>query len=66
METRIPYPIPQPERDELIAAGVEACKAHLNSKARAMLSARVQEVIDRIARKYGVQVQEDETCGRDS
>ena len=58
METRIPYPIPEPERGELIAAGVAACRVPLKSKARAMLSARVQEVIDRIARKYGVQVQD--------
>ena len=58
METRIPYPIPQPERDELIAAGIAACRAHLASKSRAMLSARVHDVIDNIARRYGVQVQD--------
>ena len=47
---RIPYPIPEPERSRLIAAG----SAAVASKHEAPFHALVVRVIDDIVKRYGV------------
>lgn len=50
---RIPYPIPLPERADLIAAGKESCAQAEGSNAKREARAEVDRVIEIITLKYG-------------
>jgi len=55
---RIPYPIPMPERAELIAAGKEACRLaldHRDTSAHKAAQSTVHKVIADIQFKYGIE-----------
>jgi hypothetical protein len=52
---RIPYPIPIPDRAELIAAGKNAMRYPLKTPERAVAGFEVREVIAAIALKYGIE-----------
>lgn len=49
----VPYPIPEPERSQLVFVGEWACRFATNSKERALASEEVREVEERIYAKYG-------------
>ena len=51
--THIPYPIPEPERSQLIAAGQAACAIQYNTQERSEASAKVRKVIAGIVLRYG-------------
>lgn len=55
---RIPYPIPEPERARLIAAGTTACWQPLNTPERADASKEVGKIIADITKKYGIEQEE--------
>ena len=52
---RIPYPIPDPERSKLIAAGKEAIRQKINSKAREEAGVIVRRVIAEVQLRYGME-----------
>jgi hypothetical protein len=54
MTIRIPYPIPEPERGQLMQAGIDACTVPLNSPDRTEEQVAVRRVIAEIALRYGV------------
>lgn len=53
---RIPYPIPLPERAELIAAGKESCAQPDGSNAKREARAEVERIIGIIELRYGKEV----------
>lgn len=57
---RIPYPVPMPERAELIAAGKEAIRHPLNTSERDEAGSVVRQITAAIALKYGVDEPDDE------
>lgn len=57
---RIPYPVPMPERAELIAAGKEAVRHPLNTPERDEAGAVVRQITADIALKFGVDEPDDE------
>lgn len=54
-DIRIPYPIPEPERTQLIAAGKAACAIQPNAPERSAASAKVGRVIAGIVLRYGIE-----------
>ena len=63
MATRVHYPIPEPERSELIAAGKLAermLREYPQSASYEEAHAEVQKVIDRITDRYGFEVEDEE------
>ena len=51
---RIPYPIPEPDRARLIAAGKEACAQHDGSLEKKEAQSTVHKIIADIQFKYGI------------
>lgn len=50
---RIPYPIPMPERAELIGAGKESCAQPNGSNAKKEARDEVERIVGIITLKYG-------------
>lgn len=50
---RIPFPIPEPDRSALIAAGKEACAQMDGSNAKREAQALVKKITENIAARYG-------------
>ncbi len=50
---RIPFPIPEPDRSALIAAGMEACAQKDGSNAKREAQALVKKITENIAARYG-------------
>lgn len=50
---RIPFPIPEPDRSALIAAGMEACAQKETSNAKRDAQALVKKITDNITARYG-------------
>lgn len=50
---RIPFPIPEPDRSALIAAGKEACAQKAGSNAKKEAQSRVKKITEDIEAKYG-------------
>lgn len=53
MIIRIPFPIPEPDRSALIAAGMEACAQKEGSNAKNEAQILVQKIIKNIEARYG-------------
>lgn len=64
MTIRIPYPIPMPERADLVAAGIAACRHAMNSPERARASAEVRKIVADIAFEYGIDDGLDDAGGK--
>ena len=50
---RIPFPIPEPDRSALIAAGIEACAQKDGSNAKNEAQMLVRKIIKNIEARYG-------------
>ena len=50
---RIPFPIPEPDRSALIAAGMEACAQMDGSNAKNEAQILVRKIIKNIEARYG-------------
>lgn len=50
---RIPFPIPEPDRSALIAAGMEACAQKDGSNAKNEAQILVRKIIKNIESRYG-------------
>lgn len=53
MIIRIPFPIPEPDRSALIAAGIEACAQKDGSNAKHEAQMLVRKIIKNIEARYG-------------
>ena len=53
MIIRIPFPVPEPDRSALIAAGMEACAQKDGSNAKNEAQILVRKIIKNIEARYG-------------
>lgn len=56
----LPYPLPEPERSQLIAAGRAACALPLNTPEREEASRGVRKVLAGIELAYGYEKEAEE------